>query len=306
MSALSQRMSAVLVAAALATGALSLAIGIDPAQTAVVSLDPPPAFVVVAAKNGAAALGDPDPTSAFYFRTRRESAVERSSGDSVNSDQQVFLVVITGSFVAKDVSRPFGAPAPTGTVASYVIDARTGTVTDFGLAPKAFPLTHLGARGDLMPYLTGKLIAPCAAPVLRANASFGGATGSLLGGMRVTNRDPTSCTLPTSAKVALSWRGQQLAVKSTAFPPGWLASMSSRWKQRVRVLHPHQHAVVVLQWMNWCGSWPRQQQSFRPTVELFLPASVLPLRATLGYGVRPPFCNHPPSTLRVSPFVPPS
>jgi hypothetical protein len=149
----------------------------------------------------------------------------------------------------------------------------------------------------------------CTAADVRATAAFQGATGSDFGGVTVTNRSKTKCSLPAGARVQLSWRRWRLAVRSTPFPTNWLARMNPKWKTAVRTLPPHGRAQVILQWLNWCGRTPwGVHHAFHLTVRVRLPDQHEPVTATTQDLVLPPTCNQTPqagtgSTLRVSAFV---
>jgi hypothetical protein len=270
----------------------------------------PPAFVVVAAKREAAALGDPRPTSAVYVLTRRQAATHASSGASVNSNQPVYLIVLTGSFTTGQVG-----PAPGrrvhGTVATEVLDARTGQDTDFGVGQIPVSTAQLGVTGNLLPYLNRSKRPVCGVPDLHGSANFQGATGSQLGGLTISNTSSLSCTLPRRAAIAILWHKRPLAIERTPFPPGWLAQMYPHWSTSVHLLKPGQRATVLLQWFNWCGPTPWSGSSFRPTIELRLPGQPVRQSTTTRDAMAAPFCNARPargsdSTLRVSPFLPPA
>jgi len=270
----------------------------------------PPAFVVAAAKREAVGLGDPRPSSAVYVLTRRQAATHTSSGATVNSNQPVYLIVLTGSFTTGQVG-----PAPGrrvhGTVATEVLDARTGRDTDFGVGQSPVSTAQLGATGNLLPYLNGSKRPVCGAPDLHGSANFQGATGSQLGGLTLTNTSSLTCTLPDKAAVSILWHKRPLAIKHTPFPPGWLAQMNPRWRTSVHLLKPSQRTTVLLQWFNWCGPTPWSASSFSPTIELRIPGQPTPLSTTMHDTMAAPFCNARPahgtgSTLRVSPFLPPA
>jgi hypothetical protein len=269
----------------------------------------PPAFVVAAAKREAAALGDPRPTSAQYVLTRREAAVKASSGATVTSNPPVYLIVLTGRFETGPVG-----PAPgrivTGTFATEVLDAATGSDTDFGVGSQPVSIRSLGLVGDLLPYLQGTATPVCSAPDLQATAEFQGATGSLLGGIAVRNRGPLACALPAAPAITLAWRGSRIPVRTSPFPRGWLARMNPRWGHRVSLLAPGARAQMILQWFDWCGRTPwGANRGFRLTVALRVPHQVAPIQTTTADLVAAPYCNArpgTPSTLRVSPFVSPS
>jgi len=145
----------------------------------------------------------------------------------------------------------------------------------------------------------------CMPAGLRATAGFQGATGSMLGGLSVTNTSGHTCALPTTPQVSLIWHGRTLAVQRVAFPHGWLHSQYPRGSSRLHLLKPGQTAFVVLQWWNWCGPKLSSRGYFQGGVALRLgsqPGGVVMARLR---DVAPPYCNGPPSTMRVSGFLPP-
>lgn len=145
----------------------------------------------------------------------------------------------------------------------------------------------------------------CVAAELRATVGLQGATGSQLGGVSVTNASRHTCALPATPQVSLIWHGRRLAVRQVAFPAGWLRAEYPHGSTRVRVLKPRQTAFVVLQWWTWCGPRPWGRGYFKGFVKLRLPGQQSSVMARLR-EVAAPYCNSPPSTLRVSPFLPPS
>lgn len=305
-----------------AVAALAGAVAVAPGVTAVgrssaadgavqVAAAAPPAFVVAAAKREAAALGDPDPTSAQYVLTRHRAAVKASSGATVTSNQPVYLIVLTGQFKTGPVGPSPGRPV-TGTFATEVLDARTGRDTDFGVGSQRVPIRSLGIVGDLVPYMKGAAVPACSAPDLRATAELQGATGSQLGGVTIANRGTLACALPARPLVALFWRERRLSVETTPFPPGWLGRMNPHWGRRIGVLAPRARVQVILQWFNWCGRTPwGSGRGFHLTVALRVPHQPAPIHATTTELVVPPYCNQKPragtgSMVHVSPFVAPS
>jgi hypothetical protein len=246
-----------------------------------------------------------------YVATRRLDAVGLSSGDAVNTDQRVYLVVLTGNFVATGASFPPGGHAPTGTVASFVVTAANGRDLDFALSSQQIDVAKLGRAVDLLPYMDRKKTPVCGLPDLHASASFQGAAGSALGGLLVRNVGGLACTLPAIARIQLSWHNRPLAVRQVRFRSGWLARMNPRWATPLHVLAPGASARVVLQWSNWCGARPRVNGLFRPLVELTLPSNAGVLAARVD-AMSAPSCNAPSaargraSTIRVSPFVLPA
>jgi hypothetical protein len=231
-----------------------------------------------------------------------------SSGDAVNTDPPVYLVVLTGNFVATAASFPPGGHAPTGTVASFVVDAKDGRDLDFALSSQQIDVGKLGRAVDLLPYLDGKRTPVCGLPDLHVSASFQGATGSALGSIVMRNVGRLACTLPASPSIQLSWHNRPLAVRQVRFPSGWLGRMNPRWATPLHVLKPGASARVVLQWSNWCGARPWRNGLFRPLVEVKLPSQPGLLAARVG-AMNAPACNAPnaargrASMIRVSPFV---
>jgi hypothetical protein len=281
------------------------------AATAVdVAQQPAPAFLVALARHAAAGLGDAHPTSAVYVATRRLDAVGLSSGDAVNTNQPVYLVVLTGNFVATAASFPPGGHAPTGTVASLVVAARDGRDLDFGLSSQHIDVPKLGRAVDLLPYMDGKKTPMCGLPDLHVSASFQGATGSALGSIVVRNVGGLTCTLPASPTIRLSWHKHPLIIRQVRFPSGWLARMDPHWATPLHLLAPGESGRVVLQWSNWCGARPWGKGPFRPLVELKLPGQPGIVAAHVG-AMSAPSCDAPSaargqaSTIRVSPFVSP-
>lgn len=143
----------------------------------------------------------------------------------------------------------------------------------------------------------------CSPAQLRGSAALQGATGSQLGGVLVTNEAATPCQLPaTPPRVWLVWRGRRLAVRQVPIPRGWLDSEYPRGSTRMRFLRPGQSTYVVLQWWNWCGLRPWGRGYFRGDIEMKLPGSAGILVARL-HETAAPYCNAPPSILRVSGFL---
>jgi hypothetical protein len=105
-----------------------------------------PASLAAIASGMAAATGESTPAAIQSVETTRADAVYAASqGDTISSSEEVFLISMEGHFTASSVPRPPGAPAPTGTVLTAVVDASTGQVTDWGLSANAPDLTALGA-----------------------------------------------------------------------------------------------------------------------------------------------------------------
>lgn len=91
----------------------------------------------------AGGMGDPNPTSIEYVESTRQQAVSALSGDKVDTNPDVYAIVMTGDFVAS--TAPTDGPPPTGSVLTMVINANTGALTDFGVQNQVPDLTSLGS-----------------------------------------------------------------------------------------------------------------------------------------------------------------
>jgi hypothetical protein len=97
----------------------------------------------------AASAGDNAPSDMAGVLTRRQAAQDATHGDIVNANEPVYLVVITGHFVANDVSVPAGQPAPRGTTITMSIDTSTMQTVDWGLSSQSVSLDSLGTPFSL-------------------------------------------------------------------------------------------------------------------------------------------------------------
>lgn len=101
------------------------------------------------AMTAAANAGDPKPILIQHSEGTREQANLVDSGDVVPGQQWSYLIAERGHFVFKGVG-PSGARAPTGSVMTLVVNARTGQITDSGLSNRYPDLAKLGrVRTDL-------------------------------------------------------------------------------------------------------------------------------------------------------------
>jgi hypothetical protein len=133
----------------------------------------------------------------------------------------------------------------------------------------------------------------CRPGALTAEASFQGATGSLLGGLKVMNVGPTACTLPERPTVRISWAGKTLNIRRV--------QLAAR-PVSLRLLKPGAKAYAALQWRNWCGA---DMGTFRPRLLVTLGQVPAVLRVELRGPVTAPRCDssYEPSTLAVGRFV---
>jgi len=97
----------------------------------------------------AAETGDPHPTGGRVWASTRARANMLLSGDRVDTDQPTYMLVVEGDFVADNAPGPAGAPAPTGSVLTLVLDPSIGGVLDFGVLNSVPDLTALGPGADL-------------------------------------------------------------------------------------------------------------------------------------------------------------
>jgi hypothetical protein len=145
----------------------------------------------------------------------------------------------------------------------------------------------------------------CAPDQLRATAGLQGATGSQLGGAVLRNVGTSLCVLPrTAPRVSLAWHGHRLSVRQVLFPKRWLDVEYPSGSTRLNLLRPGERAYVVLQWWNWCGPRPWGNGYFPGVVEIELPGQAGAIVARLR-DTATPYCNRPPSTVRVSGFLRP-
>jgi hypothetical protein len=129
--------SAIVAAAAAAAGAAS-----------------PPPFAYASILTASQGMGTPMPSSAVWVASRQREAVRVTDGDWVNTNQPVYVIEITGHFVDRDASSPCcHRTFPRGTVATFVLDRRTGEGLDFGLGHKRIDLRVLGRVHNLLPSL---------------------------------------------------------------------------------------------------------------------------------------------------------
>jgi hypothetical protein len=108
-----------------------------------------PAFLLELAARTATNNCDSHPIGASYVRTTRQRA-EAMSGDGVDSDQPVYLVLLRGDFVdyyARGIYRARDA-FPRGTVITFTVDAETHGILDFGIGGRAPDLAQLGDVHD--------------------------------------------------------------------------------------------------------------------------------------------------------------
>jgi hypothetical protein len=121
---------------------------------------PVPALAIsrltVIGSRAAKANGDAAPLwMTAVLTTHAKALTSATPGDFVPGADgvPVYLVTLRGHFAADAAPGPLGAPAPTGTYLSIVVDARTFQVLDFGLSPSPPPVSP--ASLGPVTYLTG-------------------------------------------------------------------------------------------------------------------------------------------------------
>ena len=136
---------------------------------------------------------------------------------------------------------------------------------------------------------TPKSVRQCRASYLRASLFLNGATGSLLGGVRVTNRTGKACSIAGLPKARLA--GVRKKHYATVFHLGGRGGLPGSGP--ANVLHSGWSATTYMQWWNWC-------KKSKPTIVLVLPRRGGTLRL---HPQGTPRCDAPKSvtTLVVTP-----
>jgi hypothetical protein len=96
------------------------------------------------AERAAKINGDTTPVQVSVVLTTRQKALTSATpGDLVpgSAHARVYLITMSGHFIAREASVPPGAAAPTGRYLSMVVDARTFQGLDFGAGPNPPPVS---------------------------------------------------------------------------------------------------------------------------------------------------------------------
>jgi hypothetical protein len=151
------------------------------------------------------------------------------------------------------------------------------------------------------------LAAPCRADQLHAHLFLQGATGSLVGGVDLTNAGSSPCSLRGWPRVsftgaaAATTRSRIKRIARLPVPPDVIADP----RGSMRALGPGKSAHVSLVWSNWCGpgSQPAGGSGTPPAGIRIGFASGTSLVVPVAHAPR---CDAPedPSTLSVRPFTP--
>jgi hypothetical protein len=135
----------------------------------------------------------------------------------------------------------------------------------------------------------------CTAKDLRGQGMLNGATGSMLGPVRVRNVSSTACRTGGRPQVAIFDRSGKLL--RTKQEPVDARSLGGRV---VKVVRPGRRVELDLSWSQWCGPWPRGVLVRRLVLHVRLTTG---RRAHFGITTGRPRCDvHTGSTLGVSPF----
>jgi hypothetical protein len=91
-------------------------------------------------------LGNPDVAKAeVYETTAREWSRASAQAPPPGPDQEVYVLVLRGHFTCNLCSHPLGARAPSGTIATLVLDHRSFRTLEFGINSK-LDVSRLGPR----------------------------------------------------------------------------------------------------------------------------------------------------------------
>jgi hypothetical protein len=86
------------------------------------------------AQSYAAEMGENDPGSMNYVLTTRSAANVATSGSPSDSNESVYLLILTGHFTNKNGFGPHVSGSVVGTVLTVVVDASNYQVQDLGLS----------------------------------------------------------------------------------------------------------------------------------------------------------------------------
>ena len=94
--------------------------------------------------------GGTSPAEATVVLTNRNAASDLFSPGSVaGSDEEVYVVEMTGKFIGEMAKLPDGAETPTGEALWFGLDPLTGEVTDWGISVSPVDLARLGEVSTL-------------------------------------------------------------------------------------------------------------------------------------------------------------
>lgn len=100
------------------------------------------------ARTVASANGEAKPSKISFSKTTRRKA-NQALGSKVNDDTDVYLVQVTGKFVAHQAKVPAGKAIPTGSSMTLTVDASTGQILDWGVTENPQDISILGTASSL-------------------------------------------------------------------------------------------------------------------------------------------------------------
>ena len=219
----------------------------------------------------------------------------------------VVAVSVVGLGLAISRLEPAASPPTTaGAVTSAAPSAGSppasgSTATAVGVIPWVDATPPVAASPTPRPVPAGTR--SCAPADLAATAAWQGATGSMAGGVRVTNRGSTACAIDGPPRLAVIKAGSRIL--ATHYVAANQADLGGGPPPGPGILEPGDVGGWWLLWDNWCGS------NLTPTtVELTLPDGSGPVVARPAAS-RPaevgsrPRCDAPgsPSTLTMTAFA---
>jgi hypothetical protein len=94
----------------------------------------------------AAQNGDANPTSVDSVQTTRSTAYQLvwPGAGTVSDSTPVYATTMVGTFSANNALLPPGAPTPTGTILTTVVNAQTGAMMDMNLSNRRPDLAQAG------------------------------------------------------------------------------------------------------------------------------------------------------------------
>lgn len=96
----------------------------------------------------ASANGEPKPSEITFIKTTRRKA-NQALGSAVVDDADVYLVQVTGNFVAHRAHVPAGSALPTGSSMTLTVDANTGQILDWGVTKEPQDISTLGVASSM-------------------------------------------------------------------------------------------------------------------------------------------------------------
>jgi hypothetical protein len=96
----------------------------------------------------ASASGEPKPSRTSFIKTTRQQA-NRAMGSKIADDADVYLIQVSGKFVAHQAKVPSRDALPTGSSMILTVDASTGQVLDWGVTTSPRDISSLGSASSL-------------------------------------------------------------------------------------------------------------------------------------------------------------